>query len=348
MFRLQNNVPEYYVNESRDFQLFCRLFDTTFSGALFNAENVVSSTNAKECNQLILPILAYKVGFFDYESIPNDALRLIISAFPYIIRNKGSEKAIQDCINLYLRYKHESSIDTKIEFTSDHVTITMEKSFSDIYILETLLSYVLPAGCYVTFDTSNIEYLDTILHPESILNTASVSIKQLDKVNNPSSHIYDYLAVSSVGSAVVASNNATSYNETLVTAGDCGNKPFSLQTVTGLNTLYDDNTIKVEAKIDKCRISTDGTNTYLPVGVKDIEFLLSFDDAGEIETKLLNPVVSVYNNSFIITFNKDSYTDWSLNIKVTYYAVDSNTGSYYYKETMIDEENIVTDEPYII
>ena len=75
---------------------------------------------------------------------------------------------------------------------------------------------------------------------------------------------------------------------------------------------------------------------------------MSFKDSGELKTKLLNPVVSVYNNSFIVTFNKASYTDWSLDIKVTYYAVDSNTGNYYYKETMIDEENMITDEPYII
>ena len=46
MFRLQNNVPEVYVDKSRDFQLFCRLYDSCFGGVKFSIDSMSRLTNA--------------------------------------------------------------------------------------------------------------------------------------------------------------------------------------------------------------------------------------------------------------------------------------------------------------
>ena len=37
MFRVENNVPDVYVQESRDFQLFCKLYDLAFQGSRFQS-----------------------------------------------------------------------------------------------------------------------------------------------------------------------------------------------------------------------------------------------------------------------------------------------------------------------
>lgn len=203
MFRLQDNVPQYYVNSSRDFQLFCRLYDVAFSAAKYAAEGVADITDVYNCSENLLPFLATKVGFFDYKDIPLDALRMIISAFPCLIRKKGSLSGIEDCIYLYLRYNHSDNIKFEINFVQDHIVITLEKAFSNQYILEAMLKYIIPAGCYVQYDTSNIKSLNTLFVPEESLSLFIAEDEMNSIIANNPSIVYEHIGLSSIGSAQV-------------------------------------------------------------------------------------------------------------------------------------------------
>ena len=55
MFRTQNNVPEIYVNGSRDFQLLCRLKDAMFGGVKYNIDSLKHTSNTMEMNNILLP-----------------------------------------------------------------------------------------------------------------------------------------------------------------------------------------------------------------------------------------------------------------------------------------------------
>lgn len=46
MFRIQDNVPEVYINESRDFQLISRLYDILFSGTKYDIDSMVNVLDA--------------------------------------------------------------------------------------------------------------------------------------------------------------------------------------------------------------------------------------------------------------------------------------------------------------
>lgn len=203
MFRLQDNVPQYYVNNSRDFQLFCRLYDVAFSAAKYAADGVADITDVYNCSENLLPFLATKVGFFDYKDIPLDALRMIISAFPHLIRKKGSLSGIEDCIYLYLRYNHSDNTKFEINFVQDHINITLEKAFSNQYILEAMLKYIIPAGCYVQYDTSNIKSLNTLFVPEESLALFIADNEMNSMIANNRSTVYEHIGLGTIGSAQI-------------------------------------------------------------------------------------------------------------------------------------------------
>lgn len=145
--RLTENVPDIYVKESRDFQLLCRLYDMTHQDIRYHIDTMTDALTAEKANNRILPLLADRVGFRTHKHIDDNVLRYIITAFPYIIKNKGTKKGIEQAAATIL--KAESSIDPPT-ITIDNINyiitiITPIKIFNKT-ALEELLKYIVPAG----------------------------------------------------------------------------------------------------------------------------------------------------------------------------------------------------------
>ena len=96
-------VPYVYPNQSRDFQIFLRYYNYIFNGVKHDIDQIKDVVDTEECNNKILYLLQSKVGFFSNAKLTDDELRHAISAFPYIIRNKGSRKAISQAINVFCK-----------------------------------------------------------------------------------------------------------------------------------------------------------------------------------------------------------------------------------------------------
>ena len=107
--RLQDNVPSVYVNDSRDFQLLCRLYDCVNNAVMSDIESMPNILVSKDCNSTMLDHLATKVGFFSKHNITNEDLRYIVDAFPYIIKYKGSRRSIEEAINVFLKINNINS-----------------------------------------------------------------------------------------------------------------------------------------------------------------------------------------------------------------------------------------------
>ena len=103
MFRLQNNVPEVYVQESRDFQLFCRLYDSVFGGLKYDTDSLLRSIETSKCPEQLFELLKLKVGLFTNLPLTNDQLRLLLIAYPTLIRYKGTKKGLDFCAYLIQR-----------------------------------------------------------------------------------------------------------------------------------------------------------------------------------------------------------------------------------------------------
>ncbi len=156
MFRLQNNVPEVYVQQSRDFQLFCRLYDSVFSGVKYSIDSLQYSSNTQKCNSELLDLLKTKLGLFIDVNLSDTELRYVLQAFPSIIRYKGSLRSIDQIIALFQRISHNNStvisIQNKRTLAQDQkIILQSESRIKNDQLLFQLLSYVLPTGYFIDY-----------------------------------------------------------------------------------------------------------------------------------------------------------------------------------------------------
>lgn len=157
MFRLQNNVPSTYIEQSRDFQLFCRLYDCINNGVQFDISTITDILDPIKVNDRIVKLLATRVGFITDIDIDNTVLRYILSAYPYIIKNKGTRKGIEAAVNAILHAEHSIKAAT-VEIVNKPAEGSNQAEYSvNIYTpiilssktkkaLNELLKYILPVG----------------------------------------------------------------------------------------------------------------------------------------------------------------------------------------------------------
>ena len=155
MFRVENNVPDIYVNESRDFQLIARLYDLAIQSSRFSIDSLVYASDTMKCNEQLLPLLATKLGIFDNLKLTDLQYRQILSAFPYIIRYKGSPTAIQLVLRLFGRmYNTKLELETTdniVDSESGTITLLLNDALPNMRLLYTLLDYVRPTGILIDY-----------------------------------------------------------------------------------------------------------------------------------------------------------------------------------------------------
>jgi hypothetical protein len=168
LLRTQDNVPDVYVRESRDFQLLCRLYDCAVNGAKLDADAIQFITDTKFCTARLLQLLQTKLGFFTNHDITDDELRLVLEAFPVIMKNKGSLKAIKQAMYVYLKVMHLNTdinvtVINKDEDSPYTIRVGIQSSWRDTTILDEIFRYIMPTGYvfeYVFYtslkDTTNI------------------------------------------------------------------------------------------------------------------------------------------------------------------------------------------------
>lgn len=183
MFRFEDNVSKYLVNESRDFQLLCRIYDILYMGQRADIKTIQELNSPSKCKTNVLHLLASKVGFFTDKYIDETALRNIVSAFKSVTKRKGTIEAVKEAVIAVL--KAESTLESPtiiyvpssgngIEYRPDgtvvelentdstyndwersHITIQINAKVINIVALEEFLKYVVPFG--VTYSIKSSE-----------------------------------------------------------------------------------------------------------------------------------------------------------------------------------------------
>lgn len=183
MFRVEQNVPEVYVQQSRDFQLYSRLYDLVFQSARFSIDSMEQISDTMHCNDKLLPLIATKVGFFTDLNLTNYADRQVLSAFPYIIKYKGSLMGIQLVANLFQRIMNVNSFVEQDPVDNHRVVIKFEDYSPNVQLLYALLDYIRPTGVVVDYEiitktpesatefiiTDNVTITDIYREPSEIL-----------------------------------------------------------------------------------------------------------------------------------------------------------------------------------
>lgn len=175
MFRLQNNVPEVYVDNSRDFQLLCRLYDACFGGVKFSIDSLARSTNTKECDSSLLELLKTKLGLFTTIELDDNELRYLLQAFPTIMRYKGSRRGIE-YINILYTKMYPTMYSSHVEFGDDYtIRFIFSEPPKNDKLLFALCSYVLPTGYLVSYIVAPIQIGKTYMDLTDKLEYETVS-----------------------------------------------------------------------------------------------------------------------------------------------------------------------------
>lgn len=229
MFRVQDNVPEIYINESRDFQLVSRLYDLLFSGVKYDIDTMVNVLDATLAKDSVLQLMCTKIGFFPRIEIDANVLKYIIASFPYIIKNKGSKLGIQYAVNAILKSENNPSSTGKpyIEIINklQQKDATLQEYTVYIYTtvslfnraaLEEVLRYVLPIGS--TYQILSYEKVfDGRDNPTMLAQQDTVTINKINpyfssQIRNGYS-VYKYNDKDIVQTGVLDGNNKPNINK---------------------------------------------------------------------------------------------------------------------------------------
>ena len=203
LIRLQDKVPYIYVEKSRDFQLLCRAYDTALNQVKFDIDTMPYLLSSSECRNSILPLLQTKLGFQTNLKLNSESLRLILDAFPEMVKNKGSLTGIIMAVNVWLKIielETQVYIDVfnvlggvfsgndiggyigQIEIPKYTIAIGIGGNPRDYSILNEILKYVVPTGYrlyFYFFRAFSTEDTPT-LHP---LEDKAYLVKISDDVN---------------------------------------------------------------------------------------------------------------------------------------------------------------------
>lgn len=198
-FRLQNNVPDVYVSESRDFQLLLRLYDSIFGVLKYDIDDLQYITDTKHLRNVMLPLLATKLGFFSDLILEDRSLRLILESLPYFLKYKGAFEGVREVVNLYLKIMNQTA-SVLISYSSEGVGNILDHTiqfgadveFTNLALFDTLLNLVLPVGFnkyfyyFATLDTveTAISQIDEIIVLGKIISTSSSILRNTNNAYN--------------------------------------------------------------------------------------------------------------------------------------------------------------------
>lgn len=163
VLRIQNKVPSAYTEESRDFQLLCRLYDCVFNGVLYDSKAISNISDTKSIKENLIPLLQTKLGFFTDDTFMLSNLRYALRGFPLMVKNKGSRTGISYAVNNFLKmnnifspavvtYQKESTVlSNGVTVPAHTVVIGISSSLQDSRLLEEEFRYILPIGISTYF-----------------------------------------------------------------------------------------------------------------------------------------------------------------------------------------------------
>ena len=179
MFRFENNMPEYWENQSRDFQLLTRLDDAIFMGQRADIATITNLNSSKKCKNTFLSLLAKKVGFFTDEYIEDSVLRNIIGAFRQAVKHKGTKLGIFYAVTAILKAENTSEL-PKIDIDNFTIKIYTPINIKNKVALKEFLKYIIPAGFTVDIFSYNSNSPKNIL----VFNNIDTVYYYLTNINN--------------------------------------------------------------------------------------------------------------------------------------------------------------------
>lgn len=166
MIDLIKMTPEVYSEESRDFQLLCKIGDFVYNSVKYECDSIPNILDTNKIKGSFLPLLQTKLGFFSSSFMTDDELRMVLNIFPQLIKLKGSDLAIKyllnACLKLYnisaqfnIEQVNGSATIGNIHLDNFSILVGINKVISISNIVQELMEYIMPPGykIYIYFYT---------------------------------------------------------------------------------------------------------------------------------------------------------------------------------------------------
>ena len=162
LFKLEENVPDIYVEMSRDFQLLCRVYNILVNSNIITQSKIRQQLNIEQIDDKLLKLLAGRLGFNSDNYIPTKVMRSILLQFPSMIKNKGTKVGIEQAIKSVI--KQTSNVNnvqvSNITIATGEIKVMVasdDASAVDMSYLSNVLKYVVPIGYTVTIAIEETE-----------------------------------------------------------------------------------------------------------------------------------------------------------------------------------------------
>ncbi len=165
MISVKKYTPEVYYNNSRDFQAVGRICEILYNYILMNVDNMLGLPVSDNTNPILLDLALLTIGFDRHHNYTNVDLVKLAEIFKYVMKIKGTKKAIEEVIYLLLRSQNieEEAFILNIhslfgtirnrdwepdDINPDMFSIDLYVSnkLKDIILIEDMFDYILPAG----------------------------------------------------------------------------------------------------------------------------------------------------------------------------------------------------------
>ena len=165
MIRTQDLTPSIYYKESRDFQLFGRLYDIVFNYVKTNVDLMENFPINAHTDSKLIELLARTLGFNNKLNYRNDDLNAICNVFISLMRDKGSLRSIKSLVRTILNVSdinknHLVSRNTASKYPLIEIHVPDVVSNSEIKLLEDVLEYILPIGVCYDIKTTKVSEVD--------------------------------------------------------------------------------------------------------------------------------------------------------------------------------------------
>ncbi len=152
MIQLENSVPEFYTEKSRDFQLLCKILNIFLNSSIGSAHKIINNWSVESLDEALLPLMTRRLGFTEGSYIPPSILRNICKSYPRIIRYKGTQQAVREAAYAVFSAHQEVTLLGVSSTSGNDPSIHIECNVvaGDEAYLELMFPYILPAG--VSYD----------------------------------------------------------------------------------------------------------------------------------------------------------------------------------------------------
>ena len=190
MIDIVKQTPWEYSSQSRDYQVIARLYTALFNYVKTYIDNMsIWDTNID--NRLTM-LRAKTLNFEPDHSWDLDDLEAVTTCFKYLMRNKGTVKALEYCVDILMRIENivGESLDEVVTMSNYNVTIRVPEDLFTLGIIEDLVKYLLPSGLtyniikYKSYNLSDIVYTDTYYNEGKVNEGGDVVIAYEDYPNN--------------------------------------------------------------------------------------------------------------------------------------------------------------------